>query len=181
MNKCMIEDTTRRNFLRVAPAAAAGISLTHEALSAAHARAQSSTPIAPATFQLVRAQTIHDGIEALQKRPGNTSLVDSGTLPFTVVLAVEVSYREDQFEWHENHDHVFHILDGMTVYEIGGTPKDARSIGPGEWRAAGSEGATAVQLNKGDMLVIPRGTPHRQSTPETVTFMLISPRGVMKA
>jgi mannose-6-phosphate isomerase-like protein (cupin superfamily) len=181
MNKCMIEDTTRRNFLRVAPAAAAGISLTYEALSAARARAQSSTPIAPATFQLVRAQSIHDSIEALQKRPGNTSLVDSRTLPFTVVLAVEVSYREEQFEWHENQDHVFHILDGTTVYEIGGTPKHARSIGPGEWRAAGSEGATAVQLNKGDMLVIPRGTPHRQSTPETVTFMLISPRGVMKA
>jgi mannose-6-phosphate isomerase-like protein (cupin superfamily) len=181
MNKCMIEDTTRRNFLRVAPAAAAGISLTDGALSAAQARAQSSTPIAPVAFQLIRAQTIHDGIEALQKQPGNTSLVDSGTLPFTVVLAVEVSYREDQFEWHENQDHIFHILDGTTVYEIGGTPKDGRMTDPGEWRAAESEGAITVKLNKGDMLVIPRGTPHRQSTPETVTFMLISPGGVVKA
>ena len=177
MNKCMIKGTTRRNFLRAAPAAAAGISLRHQTLSAAQARAHSSTPIVPSAFQLVQAQTIQDSIEALRKRPGNMNLVDSKTLPFSVVLAVEVGYREGQFEWHENHDHVFHILDGMTVYEIGGTPKDARSIGPGEWRAAGSEGATAVQLNKGDMLVIPRGTPHRQSTPETVTFMLISPRG----
>jgi mannose-6-phosphate isomerase-like protein (cupin superfamily) len=175
MNECMIKGTTRRNFLRAAPAAAAGIGLTYEALSAAQARAPSSTPTVPSAFQLVRAQTIQDSIEALRKRPGNTSLVDSTTLPFTVVLAVEAGYREKQFEWHENYDHVFHILDGTTVYEIGGTPKDGHSAGPGEWRAADSEGAVAVTLNKGDMLVIPRGTPHRQSTPETVTFMLISP------
>ena len=177
----MIKGTTRRNFLRAAPAAAAGISLRHQALSAAQARAHSSTPIVPSAFQLVQAQTIQDSIEALRKRPGNMNLVDSKTLPFSVVLAVEVGYREGQFEWHENHDHVFHILDGMTVYEIGGTPKDGRRTDPGEWRAADSEGAITVKLNKGDMLVIPRGTPHRQSTPETVTFMLISPRGVMKA
>jgi mannose-6-phosphate isomerase-like protein (cupin superfamily) len=138
-------------------------------------------PIVSSAFQLVRAQTIQDSIEALRKRPGNTNLVDSTTLSFTIVVAVEAGYREKQFEWHENYDHVFHILDGTTIYEIGGTPKDGRSAGPGEWRATDSEGAITVKLNKGDMLVIPRRTPHRQSTPETVTFMLISPRGVMKA
>ena len=143
MNECLIKGTTRRNFLRAAPAAAAGISLTHETLSAAQACAQSSTPIVPSAFQLVRAQTIQDSIEALRKRPGNTSLVDSTTLPFTVVLAFEAGYREKEFEWHENYDHVFHILDGTTVYEIGGTPKDGRSTGAGEWRAADSEGAAS--------------------------------------
>lgn len=181
MNECTITGTTRRDFLRAAPAAAVGIQLTHEALPAAHASAQSPAPVVPSAFQLVRAQTIQDSVEALRRRPGNASLLDSTTLPFTVVLAVEAGYREKQFEWHENYDHVFHILDGTTVYEIGGTPKGGRSTGPGEWRAADSEGAVAVNLNKGDMLVIPRGTPHRQSTPETVTFMLISPRGVVKA
>ena len=180
MNECVIKGTTRRTFLRAAPAAAAaGISLTYEALSAAQVRAPSSTQIVPSAFQLIRAQTIQDNIEWLRKRPGNRTLVDSKALPFTVVVAVEAGYREKQFEWHENYDHVFHILDGTTVYEIGGMPKDGRSTGPGEWRAAVSEGAVAGKLNKGDMLVIPRGTPHRQSTPETVTFMLISPRGQM--
>jgi len=181
MNEWMIKGTTRRSFLRAAPAAAAGIGLIHEALSAAWARAQSSTPTVPSAFQLVRAQTIQDSIEALRKRPGNTNLVDSTTLPFTAVLAVEAGYREKEFEWHENYDHVFQILDGTTVYEIGGTPKDGRSTGSGEWRASDSEGAVAVKLNKGDMLVIPRGTPHRQSTAETVTFMLISPKSAIKA
>ena len=98
MNDCMIQGTTRRNFLHAAPAAAAGISLRHQALSAAQARAHSSTPIVTSAFQLVQAQTIQDGIEALRKRPGNMNLVDSKTLPFSVVLAVEVGYRERQFE-----------------------------------------------------------------------------------
>jgi len=30
---------------------------------------------------------------------------------------------------------------------------------------------------QGDMLVIPRGTPHKRSTAGTVTFTLISPQG----
>jgi uncharacterized protein YjlB len=36
-------------------------------------------------------------------------------------------------------------------------------------------------MGKGDMLVLPRGTPHRRSTEDSVTFILISPYGAMKA
>jgi hypothetical protein len=76
---------------------------------------------------------------------------------------------------------VVQILDGSTVYEVGGTPKDGRNTKPGEWLAPGSDGATAITLKKGDMLVIPRGTPHKRSTAESVTLMLISPMGTVKA
>ncbi len=58
-----------------------------------------------------------------------------------------------------------------------GTPKNAHSPKPGEWLAPESEGATTITLNKGDMLVIPRGTPHKRSTAGIVTFTLISPQG----
>jgi uncharacterized protein YjlB len=34
---------------------------------------------------------------------------------------------------------------------------------------------------KGDMLVIPRGTLHKRSTEDSVTFMLISNPNVVKA
>jgi len=50
-------------------------------------------------------------------------------------------------------------------------------MGPGEWHAPDAEGATTLTLQKGDMLVIPRGTLHKRSTAGTATFMLISPQG----
>jgi len=38
-----------------------------------------------------------------------------------------------------------------------------------------------VLLGKGDILVLPRGTPHKRSTEDSVTLYLISPYGTMKA
>ena len=36
-----------------------------------------------------------------------------------------------------------------------------------------------MTLKKGDMLTIPRGTPHKRSTVDSVTLILISPSGMM--
>ena len=63
----------------------------------------------------------------------------------------------------------------LTVYELGGTPQnprntEARRMG----RADPSPAAQTVTLNKGDMLVIPRGMPHKRTTATSVTLILIS-------
>ncbi len=97
-----------------------------------------------------------------------------------MVLTTETAKSAKEFEWHEGRDHVLQIMDGATVYEVGGTPKDGRNTKPGEWLAPGSDGAATLTLKKGDMLVIPRGTPHKRSTAESVTFLLISPMGTAK-
>jgi mannose-6-phosphate isomerase-like protein (cupin superfamily) len=94
-----------------------------------------------------------------------------------MVLTTEKTKSGKEFEWHEGRDHIFQILEGSTVYELGGTPKNQHSTGPGEWLAPESEGAVKMTLNKGDMLVVPRGTPHKRTTAESVTFYLISPQG----
>ena len=60
------------------------------------------------------------------------------------------------------------------MYELGGTPKNGRNIRPGEWLAPESDGAQKVTLHKGDMLLVPRGTPHRRTTHGSVTLTLIS-------
>jgi mannose-6-phosphate isomerase-like protein (cupin superfamily) len=116
-------------------------------------------------------------MKALQAAPGNKNLFDAKTLPFTVVLTTEEKKSAKEFEWHEERDHILQILEGTTHYEVGGTPKDGRSTKPGEWLAPVSEGATSMTLRKGDMLVIPRGTPHKRSTETSVTLTLISTVG----
>ena len=126
------------------------------------------------------AEKLADAMKMLQAKPGNDNLFASKALPFTIVMTTEEKKSGKEFEYHEGRDHIFQILEGSTVYELGGTPKDARNTKPGEWLAPTSEGATTWTLRKGDMLVIPRGTPHRRSTEGSVTLTLISIEGSVK-
>jgi mannose-6-phosphate isomerase-like protein (cupin superfamily) len=179
MSNLTIKNPGRREFLRTVPAAAAaGLALTDASLLTEYAAAQEAAT-APATYQVFTAQTLQDDIQALEAKPGNNTLFNDKT--FSVVLTTETAHSAKEFEWHEGRDHVFEIFDGSTVFELGGTPKNAHSTGPGEWLAPESEGAATVTLHKGDMLVIPRGTPHKRSTPGSVTFTLTSPMGTAKA
>jgi mannose-6-phosphate isomerase-like protein (cupin superfamily) len=171
---------TRRNFLCTAPvAAAAGVTLAGTLLSAAHGEGQSTAPAAPAAVQLFTAETLQADIKAMQAAPANNTIVNGTN--FVVILTVEKAKSAKEFEYHEGRDHVFYILDGTTVYEVGGTPKGGHSTKPGEWLAPESEGAVTYSLKKGDMLVIPRNTPHKRITAGSVTLLLVSPMGSPKA
>lgn len=177
----MAKDQTRRNFLRTVPlAAAVGLPLTEKFLFASSAASGGAQAAAPEPFQLFTADKLADAMKMLQAKPGNDNLFDSKALPFTVVLTTEEKKSAKEFEYHEGRDHIFQILDGTTLYEVGGTPKNARKTGPGEWLAPISEGATSFTLHKGDMLMIPRGTPHKRSTETSVTLMLISTTGSVR-
>ncbi len=168
----------RRNFLRTASiAAAAGLTLADTRLFAAPAAAEDAG--SAAAFQLFTDAALQEDVKALQAAPGNKSLMDGKIL--TIVVTVETAKSAKEFEWHEGRDHILQILDGSTVYELGGTPKNGHNIRPGEWLAPEAEGSTSVTLKKGDLLVIPRGTPHRRSTAGSVTFTLISTMGSVKA
>ncbi len=179
MNHSAIENSTRRNFLCAVPAGAlAGLALT-DALFLPSGAAAQDVSAGGAAVQLFTAETLRSDSDALNASPGNNSLVDNKT--FTVVMTTEKAKSGKEFEWHEGRDHVFQILDGSTVYEVGGTPKNGHNTKPGEWLAPESEGATTYTLSKGDMLVIRRGTPHKRTTKDSVTFLLISAQGTVSA
>jgi len=168
------KNPSRRSFMRTAPVAAAILAAADASIFASFAAAQSTQPAGSAgTFQLFTADAIQADIKALVVNAANSNLVTAKN--FAVSLGIETAKSAKEFEWHEGRDHVMQILDGSTVYELGGTPKNARNIRPGEWLAPDSEGAASVTLNKGDLLVIPRGTPHRRSTAGTVTILLVAP------
>jgi mannose-6-phosphate isomerase-like protein (cupin superfamily) len=177
MDSFAVQKRGRRNFLRALPGAAAALALGEPILFSSSATAQNAEAGGGGGFQLFTADALADDVKALDASPGNNNLVNDKT--FTVALTTEKAKSAAEFEWHEGRDHIFQILDGSTVYELGGTPKGAHSKGPGEWLTPESEGAATVTLHKGDMLVIPRGTPHRRKTVESVTLLLISPQGTV--
>jgi mannose-6-phosphate isomerase-like protein (cupin superfamily) len=172
--------SSRRNFLRTASvAAAAGLALADTRLLATPAEGQSMAATTPAEVQLFTAGNLDGILKALHESPANKTIVNGSN--FVVLLTVETAKSAEEFEFHENRDHVFYVLDGNTTYELGGTPKGSHGTGPGEWLAPESAGATKKTLNKGDMLVIPRGTPHKRITEGSVTLLLVSPISAAKA
>lgn len=170
----MVNRSSRRSFLRTAPLAAAATGLALNSTSFAEPMQESP---APEKFQLFSAGKLAQAMHSLQATPGNDNLFTPTTLPFTIVMTVEDKKTAKEFEWHEGRDHILQILEGSTEYEVGGTPQGGHNTRPMEWLAPASDGATKLTLHKGDMLVIPRGTPHKRSTMESVTFYLISTTG----
>ena len=168
----MVKNASRRHFLRTAPAAAvAGLALTDKASFAAAIAAD------PVMFQAFTAAQLAEDGKALMAKPGNNNLVDMKTC--TMVMTTEGAKTPKEFEWHEGRDHIVQILDGATIYEVGGTPKGGHSKSAGEWNSPESEGATRLVMKKGDMLTIPRGTPHKRTTETSVTLILISSQGML--
>ena len=168
-------DSNRRDFLlRAAAATAAGFALSNEKLHAAPAQGQGAAA-APDSFKLYTADHLAEEWQALDKAPANKTIEINGR--YSIILTVEKAKAAKEFEWHEGRDHVIQIVEGETNYEVGGTPKGGHSTGPGEWLAPESEGATKMTLKKGDMLIVPRGTPHKRSTTDSVRLTIISSIG----
>ena len=166
---------TRRHFLKAAPLAAATLALP-STLRAASPASQAATPSvggeAPLTFQVVSASTLESTITQLKATPGVKDLFPAKTLPMVMNVTVESAKAAAEFEYHEHRDHIFQVVDGRTRYELGGTPRDPRQTKPGEWLAKASDGFKTVELAKGDLLMIPRMTPHRRITETQVTLFL---------
>ena len=175
----MKRSDTRRNFLRTASVIAAALGLPlSKRFGPAAADAQG---LSPEPIQLLTADRMKAALTALDLKPGNDNIFGTAPiLPFSMALTVEKNKIDTQFEYHEDRDHLFQILDGSTTYEVGGTPQGGHSEQPGQWHAPTSVGTKVMTLHKGDMLLIPRGAPHKRSTPDTVTFMLISATSPLK-
>lgn len=86
------------------------------------------------------------------------------------------SNKIDEAEVHDNSDDYHVILEGETTYIIGGklvNPKELKNR-PGEWRSEKVEGGERINVKKGDVLFVPRGTVHqRDTTGKSVKYQII--------
>lgn len=99
-----------------------------------------------------------------------------GTLATGADHRVSVSHRDGpgQSEIHENETDVFHVLEGTATFVTGGTIVDGKTTGPGQIRGSGIEGGKTQMLKAGDVIIIPKGTPHWfKEVPGTVTYFVV--------
>jgi mannose-6-phosphate isomerase-like protein (cupin superfamily) len=64
-------------------------------------------------------------------------------------------------EIHAKDTDVFYIVDGSATFLTGGTAVDSKEMSPNEFHAKSITGGSEHHLTKGDIIVIPAGTPHQ--------------------
>jgi quercetin dioxygenase-like cupin family protein len=75
---------------------------------------------------------------------------------------VHASHRDrgGEAEIHEGETDIIYVLEGSATFVTGGTVVDGRTTAPGETRGAGIQGGDTRQITRGDVIIVPRGTPH---------------------
>jgi mannose-6-phosphate isomerase-like protein (cupin superfamily) len=87
-------------------------------------------------------------------------------------LATMISRRDTSgiSEHHEQFADIFVVQRGRARLRYGGTAEGERATGPGEWRGGTIRGGTESEINPGDIVVIPAGTPHQVLLPPGESF-----------
>jgi len=55
---------------------------------------------------------------------------------------------------------LIYVVDGGATFVTGGTAVESKETAPGEFRGSGITGGTDRKMSKGDVIVVPAGTPH---------------------
>jgi mannose-6-phosphate isomerase-like protein (cupin superfamily) len=125
-------------------------------------------------FLFVTGQAMAEAIKELQPGNGTKNLINGAAISCRAYLQHEKDVATNQAEVHDGADDIFIIQEGTATFILGGKLDAPTEIQPGEWRAANIAGGQEFKLAKGDMIVVPRGTPHRRITAgQDVTFLII--------
>ena len=125
---------------------------------------QPSSPTRP--FVVKTKQQVADVMKELEKKPGNTNqdVVAASGVQMRVAVFHDAKRENDPIEVHDGSDDIYYVLDGTATLLLGGSLVDANEISVGEWRAKTSTGGEKIVIKKGDLIVVPRGTPHQRTT-----------------
>jgi len=77
-------------------------------------------------------------------------------------MIVQGSHRDvaGQVEVHDKETDVIYIIDGGATFVTGGKMVGGKVSRPGQWLGTDITGGESHHLGKGDMIIVPAGTPH---------------------
>ncbi len=76
-------------------------------------------------------------------------------------------------EVHDASDDVYYILEGSAQLTLGGKLENPVEKTSGEWKSKTIIGGQTFTIKKGDLIVVPRGTPHQRISVKGKTFSMI--------
>ena len=119
-----------------------------------HVSAQAPAPAQPRTPVSTVVFVDHDKVAA--------ALAKGGGLVTASDVLVSGSHRDKpgQVEVHDKEMDVIYVVDGTATFVTGGKIVGAKSSRPDQWLGTDITGGTTQKLVKGDVIVVPAGTPH---------------------
>jgi glc operon protein GlcG len=92
---------------------------------------------------------------------------------------VHASHRDKAgvAEVHEQDADIIYVLDGSATFVTGGSVVDPKVTGPGEIRGREITGGETRTISKGDVIIVPAGTPHWfKEVPGPINYYVVKAR-----
>ncbi|HEX8721542.1 MAG TPA: cupin domain-containing protein [Pyrinomonadaceae bacterium] len=121
-----------------------------------------SSPVRP--FVLTTAQSVDEAVRRLHPENKTEELIGGEGMELRVAIQHEAGRPAPAAEIHDASDDVYYVLEGAATLTLGGKLEAPKEVEPGEWRGPRIEGGQSFDVKKGDLVVVPRGTPHMRST-----------------
>ena len=123
-------------------------------------------------FVVMSAQSLDDVQKKLQPDNKTEELIDSGGMQLRVAVQHEKNKIGAAAELHDASDDVYYVLEGSAALVLGGKLEAPKETDLGEWRSPHIVDGKTFEIKKGDLVIVPRGTPHQRST-ENKDFTMI--------
>ena len=122
-------------------------------------------PVSPTRqFVVLPAQSLSDLEHKLRTDNKTEDLIGGAGMQLRVAVQHEKDKAHPAAELHDASDDVYYVLEGTATLTLGGKLEAPREVEPGEWRSPHIIGGQTVEIAKGDLIIVPRGTPHVRST-----------------
>ena len=132
---------------------------------------QPSTAAKP--FVVKTAQSLGDLEKSLRADNKVEDLTSGPGTQLRVAVQHDKLRQNADAELHDDSDDVYYVLKGSAQLTLGGTLDNPREASPGEWKSKKINGGTTFEIKKGDLIVVPRGTPHQRNTINGKEFSMI--------
>jgi mannose-6-phosphate isomerase-like protein (cupin superfamily) len=124
-------------------------------------------------FVVMSAQSLDDLQKTLKPDNKTQELIDSVGMQLRVAVQHEKNRSGAAAELHDASDDVYYVLDGSATLVLGGKLDAPKEADPGEWRSPRIIDGKTIEIKKGDVIIVPRGTPHQRSTENKDFTMLL--------
>jgi mannose-6-phosphate isomerase-like protein (cupin superfamily) len=123
---------------------------------------------------VLSSQSLDDLKQKLQPDNKTEELIDSNGMQLRVAVQHEKNKTGAPAELHDASDDVYYVLEGAATLVLGGKLEAPKEVEPGEWRSPRIVDGKTYEITKGDLVIVPRGTPHQRSTAnKNFTMILI--------
>lgn len=122
-----------------------------EELAIAGVAALTELKMTPVKF--IDAKAVSDGF-------AKGSVLEDGSNGENYMVHASRREKPGMSEVHELDTDIIYVLDGTATFVTGGKSVDSKMVAANEFRGSMIDGGETRQLSKGDVVIVPKGTPH---------------------